>query len=117
RNIYLDDAGRPSFIDWQLVQRGPRHLDVGYHIASMLTVDDRRAHQDALVAHYLEHLVAGGVERPAPAEVDNGLCRSFVHGFYLWSITLRVDALAIEALLERLGTAVADHDAYTQLGQ
>jgi len=115
RNIWLDPTGRPSFIDWQLVQRGPWYLDVGYHIATMLSVEDRRAHQDALVAEYLDRLVAGGIERPSPGEVASGLRRSFVHGFYLWAITLRVDPLAIAALLERLGTAIDDHDAYEEL--
>jgi hypothetical protein len=115
RNVYLDGTGRPSFIDWQLVQRGPWYLDVGYHIATMLSIDDRRANQDALLAHYIDHLVSGGVDRPASLEIERGLCRSFVHGFYLWAITRRVDPAAITALLERLGTAVEDHDAYKEL--
>lgn len=42
------------------VQRGPWYLDVGYHIASALTVEDRRAHEDELVRHYLDRLVAAG---------------------------------------------------------
>ena len=33
-NIFLDGEGRPCFVDWQLVQRGPWYLDVGYHLAS-----------------------------------------------------------------------------------
>ena len=115
RNIFIDATGSPSFIDWQLVQRGPWYLDVGYHIATMLSVDDRREHQDALVRGYLDRLVSAGVPRPDDREVERGLRRSFVHGFYLWAITLRVDPLVIAALLERLGTAVADHDAYEEL--
>jgi hypothetical protein len=115
RNIYFDPRGRPSFIDWQLVQRGPWYLDVGYHIASMLSIEDRRAHQDALVVEYLDHLEANGVARPGPTEVGRGLRRSFLHGFYLWAITLRVDPKATAALLTRLGTAVADHDALQEV--
>ena len=41
-NLFLDATGRPSFLDWQLVQRGAWYLDVGYHIASTLPPDDRR---------------------------------------------------------------------------
>lgn len=112
RNVFLDPVGQPTFIDWQLVQRGPWYLDVGYHIATMLSIEDRRRHQDELVEHYLDHLVARGIDRPTPAEVDNGLRRSFVHGLYLWAITMRVPPASIAALLERLGTAADDHDAY-----
>ena len=39
----------------------------------------------------------------------------FVHGFYLWGITLKVDPRKTAVLLERLGTAVADHDAYAEI--
>ncbi len=115
RNIYVDPSRRVSFIDWQLVQRGPWYLDVGYHIATMLSVEDRRAHHDALVAEYLDRLSAAGAPRPSDEEVRRGLPRSFVHGFYLWAITLRVDSHATAALLHRLGTAVEDHDAYAEL--
>jgi hypothetical protein len=34
-----------------------------------------------------------------------------VHGFYLWGITQLVDPPITTAMLERIGTAVADHDA------
>jgi len=115
RNVYLDPAGRPSFLDWQLVQRGPWYLDVGYHIATMLSVEDRRANEAALVAEYVDRLVAAGIERPGAREVERALCSGFVNGFYLWGITLRVEPEAIAALLERLGTAVDDHDAYRAL--
>jgi hypothetical protein len=115
RNVYLDPAGRPSLLDWQLVQRGPWYLDVGYHIATMLSVEDRRANEAALVAEYVDRLVVGGIERPGAREVERALCLGFVNGFYLWGITLRVEPAAIAALLERLGTAVDDHDAYRAL--
>jgi hypothetical protein len=113
-NLYLDADRRPTFCDWQLVQLGPWYVDVGYHLASTLTVEDRRAHEDDLVRHYLDRLVAAGVERPAADTVWPGLRRGFVHGFYLWAITLRVHPPKIAALLERLGTAVDDHHAYEE---
>jgi len=110
-NLFLDREGRPSFVDWQLVQRGPWYLDVGYHIASTLTVDDRRRTERDLVRHYLDRLAAGGVDVPDEDEVWWGVRRGLVHGFYLWGITLKVDPPITTALLERLGAAVDDHDA------
>jgi hypothetical protein len=111
-NVYLDPGGRTSFLDWQLVQRGPWYLDVGYHVAAMLTVDDRRAHEAALVAHYLDRLAAAGVDPPGGADVERGLRLGLVHGFYLWGITLKVRPEIIASLLERLGTAVDDHGGW-----
>ncbi|GAA3389352.1 aminoglycoside phosphotransferase family protein [Cryptosporangium minutisporangium] len=114
-NVYLDRAGCPAFLDWQLVQRGPWYLDVGYHLASALTVDDRRRTERDLVRHYLDRLRAGGVETPSEADAWRGIRRGFVHGFYLWGITLKVDPAVTSVLLTRLGTAAADHDAFGTL--
>lgn len=115
-NVFLDGDDRPSFLDWQLVQRGPWYLDVGYHLASALSVDDRRRHEQDLVAHYLERLAAGGVQLPEH-DVWLGLRRGMVHGFYLWAITRKVKTAITTELLTRLGTAVADHDGFAALGR
>jgi Phosphotransferase enzyme family len=111
-NVFLDRAGRPSFCDWQLVQRGPWYLDVGYHIGAVLTVEDRRRTEQDLLRHYLDRLAAGGIDVPGIDEAQRRVCLGLVHGFYLWGITLKVDPRKTAVLLERLGTAVADHDAY-----
>ena len=74
-NLFLDAAGQPSLLDWQLVQRGMWYVDVGYHIASTLTVEDRRASERELLRHYLEQpgrtgcraaAVGRGLARPEP---------------------------------------------------
>jgi hypothetical protein len=114
-NVFLDGARRPSFIDWQLVQRGPWYLDVGYHLASTLTVEDRRRGEADLVRHYLDRLRCGGIDIPDGADVWGGLRRGMIHGFYLWGITVRVDPRKTAVLLERLGTAVDDHQAYQEV--
>ena len=114
-NMFLDGDGRPCFLDWQLVQRGPWYLDVGYHLAAALEVEDRRCSENELVGHYLSELAKRGVDPPPMENAWTGIRRGFVHGFYLWGITLRVDPDIISRLLERLGTAVADHDAYREV--
>ena len=111
-NVYLDADGRPSFVDWQLVQRGPWYLDVGYHVATALSVEDRRANERDLVAHYLDHLAADGTRRLDESSVWRGYRRGIVHGFYLWAITLKVDPEITTRLLHRLGTAASDHDVF-----
>ena len=115
-NVYLDGFRRPSFVDWQLVQRGPWYLDVGYHLASALTVADRRAHEEALLRHYLDCLSAQLADIPTMDDAWQGIRRGILHGFYLWGITLKVDPLVTATLLERLGTAAADHNALASVG-
>jgi hypothetical protein len=110
-NVFLDGAGRPSFLDWQLVQRGPWYLDIGYHIVSALTVEDRRRTERELLAHYLDRLGAGAISTPSFDQAWLGYRRGIVYGFFLWAITLKVDPAITSTLLERLGTAAADHDA------
>jgi hypothetical protein len=111
-NVFLNADGRPSFVDWQLVQRGPWYLDVGYHMSSAITVEDRRANERDLVRHYLQHLAALGGDAPSEDEAWRLLPRGMVHGFYLWAITVRVLPEITAKLNERLGTAVDDHDGY-----
>jgi hypothetical protein len=115
-NLFLDATGRPAFVDWQLVQRGPWYLDVGYHIASTLTVDDRRRTERDLLRHYLDQLAARGIDAPSWDDAWRLIGRGMLHGFYLWGITLKVDPAITTALLERLGTAVDDHDVLAVVG-
>jgi Phosphotransferase enzyme family len=110
-NLFLDAARQPCLLDWQLVQRGMWYVDVGYHIASTLTVEDRRASERELLRHYLECLVALGVEPPSWELAWRAISRGIVHGFFLWSITTQVEPGLIYILLHRMATAAGDHDA------
>ena len=115
-NIYLDGAGQPAFLDWQLAQLGPWYLDVGYHIASTLTVADRRRTERDLLRHYLDRLRAAGIDPPSWDDAWTAIRQGILHGFFLWGITLKVDPAVTRVLLERLGTAAADHDAFASVG-
>ena len=45
-----------------------------------------------------------------------GVRRGVLYGFFLWGITLKVDPAVTSKLLERLGTAAADHDVFVAMG-
>lgn len=49
-------------LDWQGLGRGPGAYDLAYVLGGSMTIDDRRTHEDALVAAYHERLVECGVE-------------------------------------------------------
>jgi aminoglycoside/choline kinase family phosphotransferase len=51
-----------AVVDWQTVGVGPGVLDVSYFLGAGLSVEDRRANEEALVQEYHEALLAGGVE-------------------------------------------------------
>ena len=51
-----------TVVDWQTVSWGPPLLDASYFLGAGLSVEDRRAHEEALVREYYEHLLALGVE-------------------------------------------------------
>ncbi len=115
-NLYLDASGQPCLVDWQLAQAGPWYLDVGYHIACAVNVEDRRRSERDLLAHYLDRLAAEGGGSPSWDEAwrSNGV--GMLYGFFLWAITLKVAPPITTVMLERLGAAVADHDAFSSVG-
>jgi Phosphotransferase enzyme family len=110
-NLFVDAEDRPSLLDWQLVQRGRWSVDVGYHIASVLSVEDRRSAEQDLLRHYLDCLGSFGVQPPAWDNARSALHRGIVLGFFLWAITTKVEPAIIGILLQRLGTAAADSGA------
>ena len=107
-NVFLDAAGQPTFVDWQLVERSSWFLDVGYHMCSALPVEERRKHEDDLLRHYLGHMAANGIDIDFD-EARDKIRWGMLYGFYLWAITYKVDPAITTELNTRLGTATHDH--------
>lgn len=114
-NLFVLD-GATSIIDWQLLQRANWGLDVAYHICSVLSVDNRRESERDLLDHYLDRLAAGGVTPPGREEAWEVYRSSVAYGYYLWSVTRRVDPPVIREFCTRLGTAVTDLETFELLG-
>lgn len=119
-NVFENGAeaagGGCGIVDWQLLQRGHWSLDAAYHIAAVLTVEDRRRHEQDLLRHYLDRLAAHGGQPPHWDEAWARYCESVAYGMFLWGITLRVDPPIILEFNRRLGTAVVDLDSFGRLG-
>jgi hypothetical protein len=61
-NLLFDTPRHPvAVVDWQVPMVGPGVADVSYFLGTSLATGDRRAHERALVEHYHQALVAGGV--------------------------------------------------------
>ena len=114
-NIYRTAQG-PGLIDWQLLQRGCWALDVPYHIAAVLPIEVAEKEERALLAHYLDAVRKLGGETPGPEEAWEKYRASVVYGYYLWSITRRVEPAIINVFVGRLGASVTRHESYQLLG-
>jgi aminoglycoside/choline kinase family phosphotransferase len=64
-NIYFTGAGAAGYLDWQHVMKGHWAFDAAAFIITSLTVEDRRANDRHLIAHYLKELAANGVDAPS----------------------------------------------------
>ncbi len=61
-NLFLDGDRSPVLIDFQAVQQEAGVREVAYLVSQSMTVQERRGHDEELVRHYWEGLVAAGVE-------------------------------------------------------
>lgn len=110
-NLYESADGRPGLIDWQIYQFAQWSIDVAYHVAAVLDPSDRERTERDLLCHYLERLVAAGVEAPRVDDAWDDYRASLVYGYYLWAITRKVDEAITLEFNRRLGTAVTAHES------
>lgn len=65
-NLFFEGE-RVGLLDWQVCARAPGMRDVSYFLCSSLATEQRRRHERALLARYLEALRAHGVAASDPA--------------------------------------------------
>ncbi len=115
-NTYLPAGNRGGLLDWQLTVRGHHMHDVNYLITTALPIAERRRHERALLAHYLDRLASEGVaDLPAFDDTFREYRRALVWGIYIgwlttpvvnygWEINV-VNHLRLIAAYEDHGTA------------
>jgi hypothetical protein len=104
-NIFRTAEG-PGLIDWQLLQSGGWALDVAYHINAVLPVEVAASEERRLLGGYLADMRARGFAMPDDEEAWAQYREAAIYGYYLWSITRRVDPEITNLFVNRLGNAV-----------
>lgn len=82
-NVLFDAASgsRPVVVlDWQGLGFGRGSIDVAYWMGTSMTVENRRAHERALVAHYHKALVGHGVADYSAERCWNDYRLQAIHG-------------------------------------
>lgn len=115
-NVYQTAQGEIGLIDWQVLTRGHWSVDVAYHIAAALDIEDRRANEANLLDHYLERLAAHGGKLPTREDAWKLYRESFPYGLLMWGMTQRVEPQIVNRFVARLGTATMDHASFGLLG-
>lgn len=111
-NTYALARGGTGFLDWQLARTGHWSHDVGYFLAGSLDVEDRRRHERALLAGYLDALGRSGGSPPPWAEAWVRYRATPAFGLATWLHTLSFGGLqpveACVATIARFAAAYAD---------
>lgn len=115
-NIYRDAAGRLGIVDWQVLQKSEWALDVAYHIAAILSPEERRSSERDLLDHYRGQLRALGGPSLDAGEAWDRYRAAMIYGYYMWSITRKVDPVILHEFVRRLGLAVSDLDSFSIVG-
>lgn len=114
-NIYRQGDGF-GLVDWQVLQKGEWAQDVAYHLAAVLTPEDRRAHERELLGHYLQQLKAHGGPDISADEAWDRYRVAMIYGYYMWSITRKVDPQHTNEFVRKLGLAVHELESYALAG-
>jgi aminoglycoside/choline kinase family phosphotransferase len=118
-NLARLPGGRVVLFDWQLVRAGPWASDVAYLLATSLSTDQRRTHEQRLVECYLDSLQSAGGRPPARAEAWRAYVANLVYPLEAMVVTLAFGAMqpagAVVSVVQRASAAVADHDAFAAL--
>lgn len=80
-NTFRERNGRPGFLDWQFVGRGPAIWDVTYYLTGALTPEERQATEHDLLTLYRRALTAHGVDAPSRDELWLAHRRHMLHGY------------------------------------
>jgi hypothetical protein len=117
----VDDPARVAAVDWQTTALGPPGRDLAYFLETCLTVEDRRRHEQTLVAAYhralADHDVAGYELDACWDDYVDGLLHGpliILLGRLTAGVTERGDEM-FRVMWQRASAAIDDHDTLAQV--
>jgi aminoglycoside phosphotransferase (APT) family kinase protein len=111
-NTFIDADDKPSFLDWQTAHIGSAFHDLVYFVVGSLSVEDRRAHEDSILEHYLQTLAKFG--GPSLSMQDEEVMKEYKKsmmagmGWVLTPYAMQRKADVV-AMVERYCAAFLDH--------
>lgn len=124
-NVFFDDRGGVTLIDWQLAMRAPSTTDLVYFLGTNMPTDLRRSMQVELIGRYCEGLKRAGVpdEWANESRIMRGLtegvlfyCTSFAASILTLDTANERGAALMDSLVRRAFSAADDLDAGAVLG-
>ncbi|BDU05039.1 phosphotransferase [Nocardia cyriacigeorgica] len=121
---YVTGDGRMGFVDWQVVMRGGWAHDFAYTVNSGCEPEDRRAWDRHLLEAYLDELAEVRGSVPSFDEAWLAYRQQSMFAYAAWAFTIGRAAYQPKmqsvdtclTLLERITTALDDHDSLDALG-
>lgn len=115
-NLAFGPGPRVWLTDWQLVRSGPWARDVAYLVATSLPTEERRAHEQDLLACHLDASTEAGGAPPATTAARDAYRRHLVYAFEAMVVTLGIGTVQpderVRPVVARTAAAVGDHDAF-----
>lgn len=108
----VGDETDMRFLDWQIAHIGSVFHDVAYFTAGMLTVEQRRTHEWAVVGHYMKSLAEHGGPTFSPDDPEVRVEYRKAHmtglGWILTPYSMQKEE-RVRAMVKRYAAAIVDH--------
>ena len=120
-NLFLDDAGNLTVIDFQIVGTGSGFSDLGYFVSQSIEPEVRRGRDREIVTAYLERLARHGIdfdEEEAWRQYRLALCFCLTYPvtvFQSWAELPERGHDLVRSMLRRSVAAIVDTDALAAL--
>lgn len=122
-NLLFEPNGRAVVLDWQTAMRSDPATDLAILLATSLTIEDRRRHEDALLERYRRRLAETG------RDIGEERLRTGYRAAMLWWMAMFANNLSaiepaddrgtslFESMVERTFAAADDHESGQLIGR
>jgi hypothetical protein len=123
-NWYVTEDGKMGLCDWQCICRGHWARDISYALCTIMSIEDRRAHEHALLLRYLDKLEDSGGPSVELNKAWQMYRQQMFAALLMWTPTLchpptmpdmQPEETSLK-MIERISTAISDLDSFASYG-